>query len=104
MVECTGDPEGLALATRAVRPRGTVVLKSTYHGKATVDVSRLVVNEVTLVGSRCGPFARALDLLAEGRVNVTPLVHARYTLAEGLRAFEEAARPGVLKVLIDCRA
>ena len=61
VVECTGNPEGLALATRAVRPRGTVVLKSTYHGTASLDVSRLVVNEVTLVGSRCGPFAKALE-------------------------------------------
>jgi threonine dehydrogenase-like Zn-dependent dehydrogenase len=102
VVECTGNPEGLALATRAVRPRGTVVLKSTYQGNATLDVSRLVVNEVTLVGSRCGPFVPALGLLAEGRVNVASLVHARYSLGDGLRAFEEAARPGVLKVLLDC--
>ena len=100
VVECTGNPEGLALATRAVRPRGTVVLKSTYHGSASLDVSRLVVNEVTLVGSRCGPFAKALELLATGRVDVASLVHARYPLAEGLRAFEEAARPGALKVLL----
>lgn len=100
VVECTGNPEGLALATRAVRPRGTVVLKSTYQGSASLDVSRLVVNEVTLVGSRCGPFAKALALLAAGRVDVASLVHARYPLAEGLHAFEEAARPGVLKVLL----
>ena len=84
----------------ARRPRGTVVLKSTYHGSASLDVSRLVVNEVTLVGSRCGPFAKALDLLAAGSVDVASLVHARYPLADGLRAFEEAARPGVLKVLL----
>jgi threonine dehydrogenase-like Zn-dependent dehydrogenase len=101
-VECTGNPEGLALAARAVRPRGTVVLKSTYQGAASVDVSRLVVNEVTLVGSRCGPFAPALELLAEGRLDVGPLVEARFPLREGLRAFEEAARPGALKVLLDC--
>ena len=100
VVECTGNPEGLALPMRAVRPRGTVVLKSTYHGSASLDVSRLVVNEVTLVGSRCGPFAKALDLLTQGRVDVASLVHARYPLAEGLRAFEEAARPGALKVLL----
>ena len=102
VVECTGNPEGLALAARAVRPRGTIVLKSTYHGEARLDVSRLVVNEVTLVGSRCGPFPRALALLAEGRIDVRALVHARYPLREGLRAFEEAARPGALKVLLDC--
>ena len=102
VVECTGNPEGVALATRAVRPRGTVVLKSTYHGGASLDVSRLVVNEVTLVGSRCGPFAKALDLLTQGRVDVASLVQARYPLADGLRAFEDAARPGVLKVLLSC--
>jgi threonine dehydrogenase-like Zn-dependent dehydrogenase len=101
-VECTGNPEGLALAARAVRPRGTVVLKSTYQGAASVDVSRLVVNEVTLVGSRCGPFAPALERLAEGRVDVGPLVEARFSIREGPRAFEEAARPGTLKVLLDC--
>jgi threonine dehydrogenase-like Zn-dependent dehydrogenase len=100
VVECTGNPEGLALAAEAVRPRGTVVLKSTYHGAASLDVSRLVVGEVTLVGSRCGPFAKALDLLAAGRVDVTSLIHARYPLADGLRAFDEAARGGVLKVLL----
>jgi threonine dehydrogenase-like Zn-dependent dehydrogenase len=102
VVECTGNPEGLALAGRLVRPRGTIVLKSTYHGEARLDVSRLVVNEVTLVGSRCGPFPRALEVLAARRVDVTTLVHGRFALRDGLRAFEEAARPGVLKVLLDC--
>jgi len=57
-VECTGSPEGLELARRAVRPRGTIVLKSTYHGKAAIDMAPFVVDEITLVGSRCGPFAR----------------------------------------------
>jgi threonine dehydrogenase-like Zn-dependent dehydrogenase len=104
VVECTGNPEGLALAVAAVRPRGTVVLKSTYHGAATLDVSKLVVNEITLVGSRCGPFAEALELLAGRRVDVLSLVRDRFPLREGLRAFEEAARPGALKVLLECAA
>jgi threonine dehydrogenase-like Zn-dependent dehydrogenase len=102
VVECTGNPEGLALAARLVRPRGTIVMKSTYHGEARLDVSRLVVNEVTLLGSRCGPFPRALEVLAAGGIDAPALVHARYPLREGLRAFEKAARPGVLKVLLDC--
>jgi len=102
VVECTGNPEGLALALEVVRPRGTVVLKSTYRGAATLEVSSVVVNEVRLVGSRCGPFAPALDLLARGLLDVEPLVHARYPLAEGLAAFDHAARPGVLKVLLEC--
>ena len=100
VVECTGNAEGLALARQAVRPRGTIVLKSTYRGSATLELSAVVVDEVTLVGSRCGPFAPALELLAQGRVDVAPLVQARYALAEGVAAFDHAARPGVLKVLL----
>jgi threonine dehydrogenase-like Zn-dependent dehydrogenase len=102
VVECTGNDAGFALAREAVRPRGTLVLKSTYHGRATVDFSSIVVDEVTLVGSRCGPFAPALDLLAEGALDVLGLVQARYPLADGVEAFDHAARPGVLKVLVDC--
>ena len=102
VVECTGHPDGLELARRAVRPRGTIVLKSTYHGKAEVDLARFVVDEITLVGSRCGPFAPALAHLADGRVDPRPLVEARYPLADAVRAFEHAARPGALKVLVDC--
>jgi len=101
-VECTGNPEGLELARRAVRPRGTIVLKSTYHGRAEVDLARIVVDEITLVGSRCGPFAPALELLASGRVDPRPLVAARYPLAEAVAAFDHAARPGTLKVLVEC--
>ena len=102
VVECTGHPDGLELARRAVRPRGTIVLKSTYHGKAEVDLARFVVDEITLVGSRCGPFAPALAHLADGRVDPRALVEARYPLADAARAFEHAARPGALKILVDC--
>jgi threonine dehydrogenase-like Zn-dependent dehydrogenase len=99
-VECTGSPEGLELARRAVRPRGTIVLKSTYHGKAAIDMAPFVVDEITLVGSRCGPFAPALEALARGDVDPRPLVEARYPLAEAVSAFDHAARPGALKVLV----
>jgi threonine dehydrogenase-like Zn-dependent dehydrogenase len=102
VVECTGHPEGLEHARRAVRPRGTIVLKSTYRGKAEVDLARFVVDEITLVGSRCGPFAPALALLTEGRVDPRGLVEARYPLANAIAAFEHAARPGALKILVDC--
>ena len=102
VVECTGNPEGFALARRAVRPRGTIVLKSTYKGEATLSLPSVVVDEVTLVGSRCGPFAPALAMLARGEVDVAPLVVAGYPLADALAAFDHAARPGVLKVLIEC--
>lgn len=100
VVECTGNADGLGLALRLVRPRGRVVLKSTYHGELRLDMSRIVVDEIALLGSRCGPFAPALALLAERRVEVGSLVHARYRLEHGIAAFEHAARPGVLKVLI----
>jgi threonine dehydrogenase-like Zn-dependent dehydrogenase len=101
-VECTGNPEGLEVARRAVRPRGTIVLKSTYHGTAAIDMAPFVVDEITLVGSRCGPFAPALSALVRGDVDPRPLVAARYPLAEAVLAFEHAARPGTLKVLVDC--
>jgi threonine dehydrogenase-like Zn-dependent dehydrogenase len=101
-VECTGSPEGLELARRAVRPRGTIVLKSTYHGKAAIDMAPFVVDEITLVGSRCGPFAPALASLASGEVDPRPLVEAHYPLAEAVAAFDHAARPGALKILVEC--
>ncbi len=100
-VECTGNADGFATARRALRPRGTLVLKSTYAGDLTFDASSLVVDEITLVGSRCGPFAPALELLANGTIDVAPLIHARYALEDGLHAFEHAAKPGVLKVLLE---
>ncbi|KYC37340.1 alcohol dehydrogenase [Scytonema hofmannii PCC 7110] len=100
-VECTGNSEGFAIALRALRPRGTLVLKSTYAGNLSFDASSLVVDEITLIGSRCGSFQPALELLAQERVNVKPLIHARYPLTEGLAAFERAQGKGVLKVLLE---
>lgn len=100
-VECTGNPGGFSLARRALRPRGTLVLKSTYAGRLEVDASALVVDEITLVGSRCGPFAPALRLLASGRVGVAPLISGRFPLADGLAAFVRAGERGVLKVLLE---
>lgn len=101
VVECTGNPEGFAIARQALRPRGTLVLKSTYAGNLSLDASSLVVDEITLIGSRCGPFPPALELLANAKVDVEPLIHAHYPLSQGLSAFEEAQRRGVLKVLLD---
>ncbi len=100
-VECTGNTEGVACALAALRPRGTLVMKSTYAGGLTLDASSVVVNELTLVGSRCGPFGSAIRLLEQGRVAVEPLIQARYSLTDGLAAMEHARRPGVLKVLLD---
>ena len=100
-VDCTGNPAGFATALRALRPRGTLVLKSTYAGNLSVDMSSLVVDEITLIGSRCGPFTPALELLAQHQVDVTPLIQHHYPLSEGLAAFEKAQTKGVLKVLLD---
>jgi threonine dehydrogenase-like Zn-dependent dehydrogenase len=100
-VECTGNPAGFELARRALRPRGILVLKSTYAGQLTFDASSLVVDEITLIGSRCGPFAPALELLASGQVDVKPLIQGHYPLRDGLKAVEQAKTKGVLKVLLD---
>ncbi len=91
VVEASGSPAGFDLARRAVRPGGTIVLKSTYHGLARVDLSSLAVDEVTLVGSRCGPFPAALRLLERGLVDVGSLVDEVFELENALQAFEKAA-------------
>ena len=83
------------------REKRCLLPRTTYAGKLAIDISSLVVDEITLVGSRCGPFAPALELLAAGQVDVEPLIEHRFELADGLRAFERAAEPGVLKVLLD---
>jgi len=101
VVECTGAAGGLALASRLVRPRGVRVLKTTVHDPVLPPVNRWVVDEVTVVGSRCGPFGPALRLLAAGLVDPRPLVTATYGLSEGVEALAAAGRPGALKVLLD---
>ena len=100
VVECTGSPSGFAEASRLVRPRGILVLKSTYADELRFDASRLVVNEVTLVGSRCGPFVPAIRLLREGHVDPRPLISDIFQLTDGLEAVEHASKPGILKVLL----
>lgn len=100
VVEVTGSADGFSLSRKAVRPRGTLLLKSTFAGEVSLNLSSIVVDEVTLLGSRCGPFAPALRLLEKGLVNPLPLVSARYPLAEGIVALKKAAEPGVLKVLL----
>jgi threonine dehydrogenase-like Zn-dependent dehydrogenase len=104
VVEATGSPFGLARAISLTRPRGTIVLKSTFHGATPVALAPLVIDELTVVGSRCGPFPPALAAHAARRIDVSPLIQARYALRDAVPAFAEAARPGVLKVLLDMRA
>jgi len=100
VVEATGNPEGFAHSLRIVRPRGTMVLKSTFAGKSELDLTKIVVGEITVVGSRCGPFAPALDLLSHGRVRVREMIEKEFSLQDGLDAIAYAARPGVKKVLL----
>jgi threonine dehydrogenase-like Zn-dependent dehydrogenase len=100
VVEATGSAAGFVLAVRLARPRATLVLKSTIHEPLTVDAAHLIVNEITLVGSRCGRFKPALRLLREGSVNVKDMISARFTLSEAPRAFETAAAKESLKVLL----
>lgn len=100
VVECTGRAEGFQAARRMLRPRGTLVLKSTYHGLVQADLAGVVVDEVQIVGSRCGPFPAALRLLARDLVDVTSLIEAEYPLDKALAALEHAGRRGTLKVLV----
>jgi threonine dehydrogenase-like Zn-dependent dehydrogenase len=100
VVEATGNDAGFAHSLRLVRPQGTLVLKSTFHGHANINLTKLVVAEITVVGSRCGPFAPAVKLLAQRAVQVRPLIEAEYPLADALAAFAHADRPGVRKVLL----
>jgi threonine dehydrogenase-like Zn-dependent dehydrogenase len=97
-VDATGTAAGFALALSATRPRGTLVLKSTVAEREPIDMAPLVIHEITLVGSRCGPFAPALAAIAEGAIAVEPLISARMPLSRGREALERAR--GALKVLL----
>jgi alcohol dehydrogenase len=100
IVEATGSPSGLALAQHMTEPRGTLVLKSTFHGAAEVETWPIVVKEITVVGSRCGPFAKAVALLRSAKVNPTPLITRTFPLAEAQKAIAFAQQSGVMKVLL----
>src|SRR6266508_793475 len=100
VVEATGSPDGMPRALELVLPRGTIVWKSTHHAPARFDAAPLVVNEVTVVGSRCGRFEPALELLRGRKIDVWKLLDAEFPLARAGRALTQAARPGVRKVLL----
>jgi threonine dehydrogenase-like Zn-dependent dehydrogenase len=100
VVEATGSAAGLQRAIATVRPRGTLILKSTIAANHSLSLAPLVINEVTVVGSRCGPFPPALRALAQQRVTVTPLIDQVYPLSAGSEAIAHAARPGTLKILL----
>jgi threonine dehydrogenase-like Zn-dependent dehydrogenase len=100
VVEATGNEAGLVHSLRLVRPLGTLVMKSTFAGQTTVDLTKLVVGEINVVGSRCGPFDAAVRLLAENKIAPQVMIEAEYPLKDGLEAFEYADRPGVRKILL----
>ena len=99
-VEASGSPAGFETALRLLRPRGTLVLKSTFHGTTELNAAPFVVDEISIVGSRCGRFTPALELLRRGAVETDALIDGEFPLSEGPRALERAAEPGVLKVLL----
>ena len=100
VVEATGSPGGFSLARQAIRPRGTLVLKSTYKGNLDINFSSIVVDEINIVGSRCGPFEPALRLMEARQVDPAVLIMDEFKLGAALKAFERAGETGVLKVLV----
>ncbi len=100
VVECTGSATGLAQAIKMVQPRGTVIMKSTVHEEVTVDMAPIIVNEISLIGSRCGRFEPAIQLLRDKKIDLRSMLSAEFPLEQAPAAFAEAARPGVLKVLL----
>ena len=100
LVEATGSPSGLAMAQHMTEPRGTLVLKSTFHGAARVETWPIVVKEITVVGSRCGPFAKAITLLRSGEVDPTLLITRTFPLDQSPAAIQYAQRAGIMKVLL----
>jgi len=101
VIDATGRPEGFQLAARSVRPLGTIVLKSTFAADGGMNLAPIVIDEVSVVGSRCGPFDAAIEALASGRVEVTDLISRRFELAHGVEALEAAGDSRNIKVLID---
>jgi threonine dehydrogenase-like Zn-dependent dehydrogenase len=103
VVEATGTSRGLEAALAATRPRGTVILKSTVAERSGIDLAPLVIHEIQLLGSRCGPFAPALRALESREIEVAPLLSDRVPLARADEALRLARQPGAMKVLVDCR-
>jgi threonine dehydrogenase-like Zn-dependent dehydrogenase len=100
VIDCTGSAAGFELALQIVRPRGVVVLKSTVAGKNALNLAPVVIDEVTIIGSRCGPFKEAIRALAQKQIDVVSLIHRRMKLEQGVEAMQLAGRAGVLKVIL----
>jgi threonine dehydrogenase-like Zn-dependent dehydrogenase len=100
VIDCTGSPYGFESAVSLARPRGTVVIKTTVAERGVFDLNRVVIDEITVIGSRCGPFPPAIKALASGSVDVRPLIAKQFPIEQGVEAFEYAQKKGVLKVII----
>ena len=100
VVEASGSESGFALALNLLKPKGCLVLKSTFHGATEVEAARVVVDEISIIGSRCGRFAPALDLLKKDAIDVDSLISEEYPLSEGVHAMSRAGAKGVMKVLL----
>lgn len=101
VVDCTGTESGFSAALNLLKPRGTLVLKSTYKGLTNANLTQVVIDEIQIMGNRCGPFDAALRLLSNNLIDVESMIEARYPLDQGLQAMQHAAQKGVLKVLLD---
>jgi len=100
VVDCSGSPEGFGVAVALVRPRGTLILKSTHAGASPLNLAPIVVNEITLLGSRCGPFSEAINALARRQIDVESMISRQLPLSKGIEAFEMAADPRYIKILL----
>ncbi|MBT3982555.1 MAG: alcohol dehydrogenase catalytic domain-containing protein [Bacteriovoracaceae bacterium] len=102
VIEATGCPKGLEKAISITKPKGTIVLKSTYANSFLFNPAMVVINELSLIGSRCGPFEKAVEMLSSGKLNPTPLIDQSFSLTEGTTGLKRAAEKGTLKVLLEC--
>lgn len=100
VVECTGSESGMKMALRTVRPQGKIILKTTVADRGRVDLNYIVINELSLIGSRCGPFPDAIKAIGSGKVKLFPLISAEYSIEEGVKAFDHASQKGSLKVIL----
>jgi len=101
VIDCTGNQEGLIASLNLVEPRGAIVLKSTYASRPTIDLSRIAIDEIRVIGSRCGSFPSAIRALGAGLIDIESMIDAVYPLDRALEAMERAAQPGALKVLLE---
>ena len=100
VIDCTGSPSGIRTALQIVKPRGRIILKTTIASRSRIDINQFVINEISLIGSRCGPFSPAIKAISAGQVDLGPLISCVYPIEEGLKAFQHAASKRALKVIL----